>query len=556
MSLKKVPSFLLNFSEAEMSRKEMLSYTFKSFRLDLAERLLLNNNKPVPLTPKAFDVLVFLVEHGGHLVEKDELMETVWADSFVEEANISRIIHTLRKALGEDENGNKYIETVAKSGYRFVAKVNEIREPVSEPHAPLLPEEGGPKAGVVGAAGGPIAAEKPRSQSDGSDLLHKIPQPAIDKTVVPTVNEQKHTTRFILFTVGFASALFLIFMLSFNFQSSSSTGPNDVGSTPQRQYTTNDEAYRLYLLGSALADKLTREDARKAIEAFEQAVKLDPNYAPAYAGLANVHTAIAFMGVGGNPTEEYLKAKTAVEKALAIDDNLAEAHSYLGELKTNFEWDFAAAEGEHKRAIELNPNSAAARRMYALLLSFLGRPDESVGEIKTAIDLEPASVLNHKIYQQTLFYARRYDESIAEGKRTLELDPEFLGVFDTIVGSYLMKGDDDQAFDWFLRQCELKKNKPDEIESWKTIYAQSGWGGIFERQLEQAKEAEKNGDPNPMPLARLYTKTGDPEQAFIYLEKAFEKRWQGMTSLKVSPSFDPLRSDPRFEDLVRRVGLR
>ncbi|MEO6655918.1 MAG: tetratricopeptide repeat protein, partial [Pyrinomonadaceae bacterium] len=366
----------------------------------------------------------------------------------------------------------------------------------------------------------------------------------------------KHRARIILFTVGFASACALIFLLSFNFQSASSVKSNDVRASPQKQYTTNDEAYRLYLLGSALAAKLNRNDSAKAIAAYEQAIKLDPNYAPAYAGLANVHTAIAFLGVGGNPTEEYLKAKNAVEKSLEIDDNLAEAHSYLGEIKTNFEWDFAAAEREHKRAAELNPNSAAARRMYALLLSFLDRPEESIAEIKTAIDLEPASVHNHMIYGQTLFYAHRYDEAIAEGKRTLELDAEFLGVFDTVIGSYLMKGDGDQAFEWFMRQCELKKNKPEEIESWKIIYAQSGWRGIRERQLEQAQDDEKNGNPNPMPLARLYAQTGNPDQSFVYLERAFDKRWQGITSLKVSPNYDPLRSDPRFADLLKRIGLK
>ena len=138
------------------------------------------------------------------------------------------------------------------------------------------------------------------------------------------------------------------------------------------------------------------------------------------------------MGGSGNATEQYLKAKTAIEKALAIDDNLAEAHAYLGEMKTNFEWDFAGAEREHIRAVKLNHNSAAARRMHALTLGYLGRFDESIAEIKTAIDLEPVSVLNHKIYQQSLFYARRYDESIAEGKRTLELDPGFMGIYDTL----------------------------------------------------------------------------------------------------------------------------
>jgi DNA-binding winged helix-turn-helix (wHTH) protein/TolB-like protein/Tfp pilus assembly protein PilF len=665
MSLEKVPSFLLNFSEGEMGRKEMHSYTFKSFRLDLAERLLLNNSKPVPLTPKAFDVLVFLVEHSGHLVEKDELMQTVWADSFVEEANISRIIHTLRKALGEDENGNKYIETVAKSGYRFVAKVNEVREPVSEPPA---------------LAGGPIAAmSRPPAYAGGSDLLH-------DETAVPPVTTPKHKTRVILFTVGFASAIFLIFLLSFNFQSKSSTGPNDVksiavlplkpltaenrepiyelgiadslilklssakglivrplsatrqyadieqdalaagreqkvdyvlasnyqiadgkiritsqlinvqsglveetfkderenssGFTVQdavaanigqsllkklnrepnnlsaKRYTTNEEAYRLYLLGAALADKLNQEDAPKAIEYFEQAIKLDPNYAPAYAGLANVYTAVAFVGGGGNSTEQYLKAKTAIEKALTIDDNLAEAHSYLGEIKTNYEWDFAGAEREHRKAVELNPNSAAAHRMYALLLCYLGRFDEAIAEIKTAIDLEPASVLNHSIYGEILYYARRPDEAITELERTAEMDPEFYFTYVWLSRSYRLKGSDDKAFGFFVQSQIIGGEEPDEINLWKTIYAKSGWRGISGRQLEKAKANEKKSKPNYNQLAFFSIELQQRDEAFAYLEKAFGERTMIMVTLNVNPRFDPLRSDPRFDNLLKRIGLK
>ncbi|NOT46321.1 MAG: hypothetical protein HOP17_01035 [Acidobacteria bacterium] len=512
-----------------MKSSETGSYRFKSFLLDAAEQQLTRDGELVQLTPKAFDVLVYLVSHGGHLVHKDELMQSVWPDSFVDEVNIPRTIHTLRRALGEDENGSKFIETVPTKGYRFVAEVDELSEPGAVATGFLQP-----------------VAINPVATASGSDLIP-------DETV--TSAKPRQNKRIVLFTVGFACAIALIFLLSFNFQSASSVKSN-VKSIDQGQYTTNDEAYRMYLLGSALADKLTPKNAEKAIEAFEQAITLDPNYAPAYAGLANVRNSVAFMGSGGNPTEEYLKARAAVEKALAIDENLAEAHSYSGEMMTNFEWDFVGAEREHKRALELNSNSAAVRRMYALWLGFLGRSDESIAEIKTAIDLEPASVLNHKIYQQNAFYARRYDESIAEGKRLLEMDPEFLGVYDTLIGSYLMKGEDAEAFKWFLHELEQKKSKPDEIESWKTIYAQSGWPGIFERQLEQAKEAERNGNPSPMKLVRLYLKTGKPEKAFVYLGKAFDGRVQGMISLKVSPNYDPLRADPRFDDLIRRVGLK
>src|SRR5215203_5648059 len=128
MSLEKLPKFLLNFSESEMKGEKRHSYRFKAFRLEVEERQLLHHDQPVPLTPKAFDVLVTLVERGGHLVEKDEILRIVWSNSFVEEANVARTVHTLRKVLGDDGNGNKFIETVAKKGYRFVAEVNEAAE--------------------------------------------------------------------------------------------------------------------------------------------------------------------------------------------------------------------------------------------------------------------------------------------------------------------------------------------------------------------------------------------------------------------------------------------
>ena len=659
MSLENYPNFLLNFSEYEMNSEEKHFYRFKSFRLDVEERQLLNNGDAVALTPKAFDVLAVLVEQNGHLVEKNELLRTVWSDSFVEEANIARIVHTLRKVLGEDENGNKFIETVAKKGYRFVAKVTQLSEPPA-------------------VAGEFSAAIDPPATAGDSDL----PQ----KTAVPLDSQPKHTTRIILFTVGFLSAVFLIILLSFNFQSAANVNPNDVKSiavlpvkplteenrdsiyelgiqdslinklsstkglivrplsaTRQyadieqdaiaagreqkvdyvlasnyqilggkirinsqlinvqsglveeifkveennssgfaeqdavaanigqlllkklnrepnnlaaKRYTTNEEAYRLYLQGTALADKRNRTDVEKAIEYFEQAVKLDPNYAPAYAGLANAYTAMALVG-GGNSREQYPKAKAAIEKALAIDDNLAEAHSYSGEIKFIYEWDFAGAEAQHKRAIELNPNSSAAHRMYALLLSQpLGRFDEAIAEIKTAIDLEPASVLNHRIYGQTLYYARRYDEAIAELKRTVEMDAEFSTAYKFLINSYRAKGDEAQAFEWFVEQQTHFGDKPDEIQSWKTIYAKSGWRGVFEQRLEQAKEDEKNGKPNYMWLAFYSIELGEREQAFAYLEKAFGERKWAMTTLKVESRFDSLRSDPRFDEMVKRVGLK
>ncbi len=655
-----------------MNGKEKHFYQFKSFRLDVEERQLLNNNETVSLTPKVFDVLAALVERGGHLVEKEELLRVVWTDSFVEEANISRIVHTLRKVLGEDDNGNKFIETVAKKGYRFVAKVDEVREVARD-----LDKNNQNPLTVVADLSEIFVAE-----SAETDI--QTP-PETDNIAFPLVSRPKHTTRLILFAVGFVSAVSLILLLSFNRHPKSTFDPNEVKSivvlplkslttdsrepiyelgiadslisklrtaknlvirpmdaTEQyvdvkkdaitigkeqkvdyvlasnyqveggkiriisqlinvengtveevfndeentanrfavqdaaaanigqsilkqlnresnnfapKRYTENEEAFGLYWQGTVLADKRNRKDAEKAVEYFEQAVELDPNYTTAYAGLANAHTLMATT-VGDDSHEQYIKAKTAIEKALAIDDNLAEAHSYSGEIKWVCEWDFAGAEREHKRAIELNPNSSAAHRMYALYLVSMKRFDEAVAEIKTAVDLEPALGLNQRIYGQILYYDRRPDEAIARFKQTLEMDSDFTTTYFWLIGANRLKGNDAEAFDWFIQMQTKSGDKPDEIESWKTINAKSGWHGIFERQFEKAKEAEKNGKPNYNHLANLSIELGRRDEAFAYLEKTFLKRQWVMTMLNVNPRYDSIRSDPRFEDLVKRVGLK
>ncbi len=508
-----------------MDGNDRHSYQFNSFLLDVSERQLFNENAPVPLTPKAFDVLVYLVEHGGHLVKKDELMNACWPDSFVDEVNLPRTIHTLRRTLSPDDAGITFIETVPTQGYRFVAAVRKVREPSAHVHT--------------------------NGDQDPEAEL-QIPPLASDEMAVPIVSKPKHQRRIVFVTAGLLSVVSLIFLLSFNFPSSVSVKSNN---SSTNRYAANDEAYRFYLLGTALADRWSRDDNRKAIENFEKAIELDPNYAPAHAGLGNAHSFLALIGGGGNATEEYLKAKAAIERALALDDSLAEAHSYLGELKVNFEWDFVGAEREHKRALELNPRSSAVRRMYALFLSFLGRSDEALAEIRTAIDLDPSSILNHKIYSQTLYFARRYDEAIAQDIRIVDMGADFSAVRESLVGSYRRKGEDDKAFEWFVHGRVQSEETPDEIQLWKTIYARSGWRGIFERQLEQAKESENQGKTSPVLLARLYSRLENREQAFAYLEIAFSQRLMPMVTLRVQPDFDFLRSDPRFHDLLRRVNL-
>lgn len=663
MSLENSPKFLLNFSEVEMRSKDKHFYCFKSFRLDVAERLLLHGESPVSLTPKAFDVLAVLVERSGHLVTKDELLKLVWSDSVVEEANIARVIHTLRKALNEDENGNKFIETVAKKGYRFVAEIDKIVEPFESENnngngsssntedpvkTEIKPETGANNEPVplrkikhglwtppvifgTGLAGiillvslwaiyryihPPVNPNEIKSiavlpfkslTSENRDAIYELgmadslilklsqaknlvvrPLNAtrkyaeLDKDAADVGNEQKVdyvltsnyqivegkikiTSQLVDVAAGTVEEVFINEQdISNPFAAQNKVAANlgqallkrlnrQTNKIAAKSYTTNEEAYRLYLQAAVLVDKRTAKEAQKAVEYLEQAVRLDPNYALAYARLADAYGAIGLSG--GDKTVYYLKEKDAIEKALAIDENLAEAYSQSGEIKLNFEWDFAGAEIAHKRALELNPNSAAAHREYAIYLNSLGRFEEAINEIKSAIDFEPASGLNLRVYGMILYYARRYDEAVLHLERTIEMDVNNRQAYGWLISAYRMKGDDDKAFEWFLRSPRVKQDETTNLQSWKDIYAKTGWRGINLRLIELAKETEKEGKTPYWELSNLYGEIGDRENALAYIEKGLPGRGWGWTVIKISPSYDALRSDPRFENLIRRVGL-
>jgi tetratricopeptide (TPR) repeat protein len=251
--------------------------------------------------------------------------------------------------------------------------------------------------------------------------------------------------------------------------------------------TTNEEAYRLYLHGMYILDKRNLADARKAAEIFEQAVRLDPNYAMAWAGKAHAHRAIANFGRSPNIQEEYQKSIEAINKALALDENLADAHSALCENKMLYEWDFDGAERECKRAIDLDPNSFLAHQIYSRYLFGRGRFDEAIAEVKTAIDLEPASLYSQRLYGNSLYNARRYEEAVLQFKRVMAMDPNFGTTYHWLWQSLEMQGNYAEAFEWFMKAQELQKRDAETIQLFKTAYQKLGWQGIL---LEQVREFE------------------------------------------------------------------
>ena len=337
-------------------------------------------------------------------------------------------------------------------------------------------------------------------------------------------------------------------------------------SSTAKRGTTNEEAYLLYLQGMYLAGKKTPPDARKAVEVLEQAVQLDPNYAHAWAGKAHAHRAVGNFGAS-NTQGEYQKSMEAINHALALDLNLADAHSALCDNKMSYEWDFAGAERECKQAIDLDPNSSLAHLIYSRYLNSRGRFDEAIAEVKTAVDLEPASLFIHRNYGSSLYYARRYSEAVTQFKRVIEMDKGFGTIYNWIIVALEMQGNYPEAFEWFMKARAV--NYPDQHEitqAYQAAYQTSGWQGMLREQIrrtedskkETAKPEHKGNKQLPVYFqsAVLYAKVGNKDRAFEDLEQSYQRREYWMMLLKVEPGLDSLRDDPRFDELVKRVGLK
>ena len=326
-----------------------------------------------------------------------------------------------------------------------------------------------------------------------------------------------------------------------------------------KRYTENTEAYHLYLKGRYYENKFFNEAAiRRAIECFQQAIDCNPTYALAYAGLADCYIKLSTFNV--TPSKEgFAKARAAVLKALEIDDTLAEAHTSLARIKSSFDWDFPAAEEEFKRAIEINPNYARAHHLYGRHLMMMARFDQAAVEIRRASELDPLSLIISADLSAPLLLARQYDRAIASLRKTLEMDPNFALAHFRLGGAYELKGMYEEAIAEYQRAIELSGSSTDKLfisANLGTAYAASGRGDQARDILDRLKEQSQRRYVSQVDIAEIHAALGEKDQAFEWLEKAYEARSSDLRFLKVSPSFtDSLRLDPRFTDLLRRVGF-
>jgi len=312
-------------------------------------------------------------------------------------------------------------------------------------------------------------------------------------------------------------------------------------------------------------NKWTPEGWQKSIEYFQQAIEKDPSYALAYVGVSNAYNALGFFAVM-LPREAWPKAEEAAVKALEIDDTLGEAHAALGTVKYLYAWDWAAAERELKRAIELNPNDEVAHTVYASYLHSMGRADEGLAEMKRAYELNPLSIRINSMLGDMLAFAhahRQYDQAIEQFRKTIELEPAqwTLGSIYWRLGAvYEKKGMYVEAIAEYQKGMKLSGDS-DLAAALEQDYKTSGFREakrvVLKMRLQKMREASQRERVPPLEFAFTYAELGEKEQAFEWLEKAYEERSSPLVHLGDGTvcTCDALRSDPRFADLLRRIGL-
>jgi tetratricopeptide (TPR) repeat protein len=319
--------------------------------------------------------------------------------------------------------------------------------------------------------------------------------------------------------------------------------------------TENAEAYELYLKGRYYLNSLTKEGRRNSVDYFQRAIATDARCGPAYAGLAEYYAHFVYANTASDlsPKEASLKAKEMALKAVELDETLAEAHTALAMIATFFEWDWKSAEREFQRAISYNPNYVPAHHVYSHYLVFMDRFAEALAEGQRALALDPLDVGMNFHMGWYYYFTHEYDRAGAQLQRVVEMNPKFPDAHSMLGAVYAKQARYQEAIAELLKSRELDGS--DQRGKLGSVYAISGQRGEAQKLLDQLREESKQKYVSPYNIALIYEGLGDIEQAFRSLEKAYAEHDSNIVHVKVEPEFEGLHSDPRFTDLLRRIGL-
>ena len=567
------------------------SVRFGPFEADLCTGELRKNGLKIRVQEQPFQALAALLERPGEMVSREELRKKLWPDeTFVDfDTGLNKSIMKIREALDDSADTPRFVETLPRRGYRFIEPV----ERVGAEHAPLrissiavLPLENlsGDKEQEYFADGmtdqlinelGKIGAirvisrtsvmqykatRKPLSEVAGKLNVDAVLEGAVLRSgnrVRITAQLVRAATEKHLWAQSYEGDLNDVLAL----QRSVARGIASeirIKLTAQEQTIlagarpVNPQAYEAYLKGLFFQNKLTPAALDKSVEFFKQAIELDSAYAEAYAGLSITHCYLGIFGL--RPSREaFCKARVAAVKALELDGTLADAYTALGGVKKGYEWDWAAAEALFKRALALNPSSWLAHVWYADVLSKTGRFEEAIKEARQGRELDPVSASSGTVLGIILYRARRFDEAIRACQEALELDPNHLNALWFQAVSEEQKRQFPEAIEKLAKAVSLSDG-PLYRALLANAYALTGERVKALSILDQLKTLSKQGCVSPVDMAIVYMGLDDRKSAFQWLEKAYQQRTMRIQELS-EPIFDSLRSDPRFPDLMRRIGL-
>ena len=579
-------------------------YEFSGFRIEPAQRRLLYQGQSVPLKPKVLDLLLFLVERRGELIVKDELMKEIWPDTIVEENNITVSIAALRKTLGEDREHPKFIETVPRQGYRFVADVIEVQAdeaPVRAGHQSSYstePEE----ERIDSLAVLPMNTGKDFSTeylSDGItesivNVLSRIPKLRVLACSTVFRFKGKDNDPQELGTLLKVRAVMMIRVMRLEekliirselvkvsdgsqlWGEQYSRDPSDILAIQEeiaraiteslkfeltrnekisltKQSTHNVEAYNLYLRGRYFWNKYSKDWVLKAIDVFKQAIAVDSNYALAYCGLADAYFRLS--NVHFPPREVLPKAKEAALRALEIDEDLADAHSSLGLVKVYYDHDWNGAESEFRKAVKLNPDLVTAHQRLGSYLTFMGRFEEAIRHYETALELDPFSLQINMNLATTYFLRGEYERAVRHLQKTAELEPNYMPTHFVLGCTYIQQGRLREAIEEFQLIYKLDEEAYLALGFMGYAHALANERDEAETLLNVLQEISQRKYVSPYSILVIHLGLGPEERVFELLEHLYEEGNDWLVWLRVSPELKSVRNDPRFKNLLMRLGF-
>ena len=627
---------------------------FGVFEVDLRAGELRKRGLKVRLQQQPFQVLAMLLEHAGEVVGREDLQKRLWpADTFVDFGHgLNKAVNKIRDALGDSSESPRFIETVGRRGYRFVADVR-VAYPAPVPTAELAPQpepppdllgrehpagslppvsrrrtprvwpisasilvvvlaslalwrrNSGTSPAVIRSLAvlpleslsndasqdyfadgmtdelisdlGQISALRVISRTSVMAYKHtrkSLPQIArelkvdavVEGTVLRSGDDVRITAQLIdgsadrhLWSQSYQGELRNTLALQNNVaraiadQIRISVNPQEQ-SALRNVRVVNPVAYESYLKGRFFWNKRTADGLKVALAYFNEAIDEDPKYAQAYSGLADTYALLGdWQYAVMTPKEALPQAKAAAMKALELDSALGEAHTSLAFCLDGFDWNFEAAGSEFRRAIELNPGYATAHHWYAWHLALLHRYDEAIVEMKKAMNVDPLSIIINADLAELLSLAHATEESIQQSRKTIEMDPAFALAHNHLGQAYLQKHMNREAVEELQEAVKLSNGSPTCIANLARANAVSDKKSEAVKLLGDLKKRSTPGQSFASEIAVIYASLGDTDQAMNWLEKGHEERFN--PGVLIRPGFDPLRADPRFEDLVRRTGF-